>query len=163
MGLTLYNLITSLDDSSKDIQQEISNLKSKNPCIMTKTFKKPFNGIVAQVDMDRLYDYFEKQESSNQNNNDPIDYAFDVIDDLEKSLFVLSKEYENNIFLFINVDCQGGFCMNEGYAMINGEIVMQTNANKEAHVGLLQLLDQRYKGPDFYPFTRMFLNKDSNI
>lgn len=161
MGLTLYNLITNLDDNAKDIPQRIGELKKEHPCIMTKTFEKPFKGIVAQVDMDKLYDYFEGQ--NNIDYNDAVDYAFDVIDNLEKSLSKLSKDYENNIFLFINVDCQGGFCMNEGYAMINGKIVMQTNANKEAHVGLLQLLDQRYKGPDFYPFTRMFLSEDSNI
>lgn len=161
MGLTLYNLITRLDDTSKDILRSISSLKQTNPCIITKTFEKPFNGVVAQVDMDRLYDYFERQKNIDYNN--AVDYAFDVIDNLEKYLLRLSKDYENNIFLFINVDCQGGLCMNEGYAMINGEIVMQTNANKEAHVGLLQLLDQRYKGPDFYPFTRMFLTEDSNI
>lgn len=82
---------------------------------------------------------------------------------IEDQLPEWSKDYPDIVFVFVDVDCFGGICEDQGYVCRNGIIIAEENTCDRvadralrhliAHLGI-QLGDRHY----FAPFERGFFN-----
>lgn len=71
-----------------------------------------------------------------------------------------SKSFPEMTFAFINVDCTGGTCLNDGYACQNGKIlerIKADDADEDTHIKLIMYLGFRV-GKFFEPFTRNYFD-----
>lgn len=154
MGYQTSNIITTFK-SGADIQI-LEDLKIHFQFIDVKKFELPFKGIIGQVNNGNITDDYERNGKTGK-------YAFDSYEDMEDYLYSLeekippiSKKYPHKTFVFIEVDCFGGACMYEGFAVKNGVEIFRQESTYSGHIPLLQMLDAKYDSGYFEPFTKDF-------
>ena len=133
------------DETDNDF---VHKIKENFPLFHIKTFSTDFNGIIGQVNVEKIYDECETDEKLEETLGEVY---------IEDKLTDFSKLYPNKVFGYIEMDCHGGLCLYEGFAVKNGEIIFKCEYQENGHVNILKKINNKYNGPFFEPFTRKFL------
>jgi len=158
MGLNLINIIMEVEDEiDKDF---IYIIKESFPLFNVSVFHSAFTGIIGQLDVDQMYDECERFNKWDKYGVKSFDDIAEKIYEFEDEIIKFSKIYSNKIFGYIVVDCTGGMCFYEGFAVSNGNIILKHKGAKDGHVNILKEINKKYDGYYFKPFTREFIRRN---
>ena len=102
MWLKLINIITEKHDNDF-----VYKIKEKFPFFSVKIFNCNFNGIIGQLDVNKMYYECEELNEWKKYGLNTSDEIIDKIYMVEDELIDFSKLFKNKIFGYIEVDC---FC-----------------------------------------------------
>ena len=158
MGLKLINIIIETNEETDS--NFIHRIKERFSFFNVKVFNSPFNGIIGQLDVNKMYYECEELNEWEKYGLKTTDEIMDKMYDFEIELIDFSKLFSNKIFGYIEIDCFGGTCYYEGFIIINGEIIYKQESAKDGHINILKRINKEYDGYYFEPFTREFINKN---
>ena len=162
MGVRLKNIIT--DYNSEDDILFIEEFESSFQFVQAKRFNSQFQGIIGQIDEQKIEEKSYNDDAFLKNNNcNDLDEAFEIISEFEDHINDFSKKFPEKSFAYIDVDCFGGICFYEGFIVKNGEINYRQKHTNDGHIKLLEKLNKSFKEWNFEPFTRDFFTKKGMI
>ena len=152
----MINIITEKFDDDF-----VYKITKKFPFFTFKLFNCNFNGIIGQLDVNKMYYECEELNEWEKYGLKASDEIIDKIYEVENDLIDFSKIFQNEIFGYIEVDCFGGTCYYKGFVVNNGKIIYRQETAKDGHINILKKINKKYDGYYFEPFTREFINKNT--
>jgi len=144
MGMSVVNIVMEIQNETDD--NFVYTLKKEFTLFNVKMFSNDFYGIIGQAYLDEIY----------TENDEEYEKILGEIY-IDNRLINFSKMYPNKIIGYIEMDCHGGVCFYEGFAVKNGEVIFRQENKKDGHIDILKKINTNYTGPFFEPFTRKFL------
>lgn len=109
MGYHTQNIITAFE--SETDEEIIAEMRTFFPLANVKEFHSDFHGIVAQMERDEL------MRKCTTNGVQDIEEELAIIDE---RMIEFTKRFPKKIFVYIEVNCFGGYCSYDGFSVKNG-------------------------------------------
>ena len=158
MGLRLINIITTINNGDDiAVAHTISTLV---PYCKITDFDSGFEGLIGQIDVDRVYHDCEVLGLTDKYNVSNADEAMENVFLFEEKVLEISICFPKQKFAYIDMDCFGGVCLYEGFVALGGRRIFEQEMQESGHINLLKALAPDFCGYYFEPFTREFLKEN---